>query len=65
VVSYYCQRKEKKMLIITFIAYFLDIKHYGKDFVEENCNLFERVGKWFLTFGWIEIILLCYYFITH
>lgn len=48
------------MLIITFIAYFLDIKHYGKDFVEENCNLFERVGRWFLTFGWIEIILLYY-----
>ena len=48
------------MLIITLIAYFLDIKHYGKDFVEENCNFFETIGRWFLTFGWIEIILLYY-----
>lgn len=48
------------MLIITLIAYLLDIKHYGKDFVDENCNLFERIGKWFVIIGWVEIALLFY-----
>ena len=48
------------MLIITLIAYLLDIKHYGKDFVNKNCNLFERIGKWFVIIGWVEIVLLLY-----
>jgi hypothetical protein len=50
------------MLILTIVFYLIDIRDCGKDFVEKNCCLAERVGRWFLMYGWIEVILLCYFF---
>lgn len=50
------------MLILTIIFYLLDVHHYGIDFVKENSCFAERIGIWFLMFGWIEVILLCYFF---
>jgi hypothetical protein len=48
------------MLIITIMFYLLDVKEYGIDFVRENCNLYERVGRWFIICGWLEILLIDY-----
>jgi len=53
------------LLLFTIIWYFIDIKRYGKRFVSENCNFYERIGRWFVTFGWTEILLLCYYIYLH
>lgn len=50
------------MLILTIVFYLIDIRDCGKEFVEKNCCLAERVGRWFLMYGWIEVILLCYFF---
>ena len=57
-------KKERtlEMLILTIIFYLLDIKHYGRDFVQNNCCFAERIGRWFLMYGWIEVVLLCYFF---
>lgn len=48
------------MLIITIIFYLLDIKEYGINFVNENCNLYERIGKWFIMYGWLELLIIGY-----
>lgn len=53
------------LLLVAIISYFIDLKHYGKKFVNENCNFYETIGRWFVTFGWIEISLLCYYLYLH
>ena len=52
------------MLLWVIILYFMDIHHYGKDFVVQNCNLFERIGRWFVTFGWLEMIVISYFLFT-
>jgi len=59
------ERRTNMLLLFTIIWYFIDIKHYGKKFVNENCNFYERIGRWFVTFGWTEILLLCYYIYLH
>lgn len=48
------------MLIITIMFYLLDVKECGIDFVRKNCNLYERVGRWFIICGWLEILLIGY-----
>lgn len=48
------------MLIITIVFYLLDVKEYGIDFVRNNCSLYERVGRWFIICGWLEILLIDY-----
>jgi hypothetical protein len=62
-VLYYRQKErkgEKKMLILTIIFYLLDIKEYGIDFVNKNCNFYERVGRWFIMCGWLEVLVMDY-----
>lgn len=52
------------MLILVIIFYFMDVRRCGKDFVTQNCNLFERIGRWFVIFGWLEMILISYLLFT-
>ena len=44
------------MLIITLIFYLMDVKSYGIDFVNANCSLRERLGRWFIVCGWLELL---------
>ena len=46
------------MLIVTIVFYLMDIKSYGIELVKESCNLYERVGRWFVLCGWLELLLI-------
>lgn len=46
------------MLIITLMFYLIDVKSYGIDFVNANCGLCERIGRWFVMCGWLEVLLI-------
>ena len=48
----------KAMFIITLIFYLMDVKSYGIDFVNANCSLCERIGRWFVMCGWLEFLLI-------
>ncbi len=51
------------MFLLTIILYFMDIHNYGKEYVYQNCNFFERIGRWFILCGWFEILVM-YYILT-
>lgn len=46
------------MLIVTIVFYLMDVKSYGANFVNANCSLFERLGRWFVMCGWLEVLLI-------
>lgn len=46
------------MLIITLMFYLIDVKSYGIDFVNANCGLCERIGRWFVMCGWLKLLLI-------
>lgn len=46
------------MLIVTIVFYLMDVKSYGIDFINANCSLCERLGRWFVVCGWLELLLI-------